>query len=101
MLLVFPGLISAISTAQTGTATPVAPPNSALSWMDIKDSSGVEVSSYQFATNRGGVLSPGNLVMSFLISVLFAVWLVAVTTGVWLPGGTLDFGWLNMFGAPL
>ncbi|MGK8503858.1 hypothetical protein [Nocardia asiatica] len=101
VLIVFPGLISAISTAQSGTATPVAPPNSALSWMDIKDSSGVEVSSYQFATNRGGVLSPGNLVMSFLISVLFAVWLVAVTTGVWLPGSTLDFGWLNMFGAPL
>ncbi|MEU2034212.1 hypothetical protein [Nocardia amamiensis] len=101
VLFVFPGLIGAVSIAQTGTATPVTAPNSALSWMNVKDSSGVQVSSYLFATNRGGVLSPGNLVLSFLISVLFAVWLVAVTTGVWMPGGTLDFQWLNMFGAPL
>ncbi|MEU7769075.1 hypothetical protein AB0B25_28810 [Nocardia sp. NPDC049190] len=101
MLVIFPGFIVALGTAQTSALTAVAAPNSALSWMDIKDTSGVQLSSYLFATNRGGVFNPGNTVLSLLISVLFAIWLVLVTTGVWLPSQTFDFGWLNMFSAPL
>ncbi|MEU0500681.1 hypothetical protein [Nocardia sp. NPDC005998] len=92
--------MAVLATAQTGTGT-VSAPNSALSWMRIKDSSGVELSSYLFATNRGGIFSPGNIVMSFLIIVLFAVWLVITVTAIWLPTDTLDFGWLNVVSKPL
>ncbi|MCC3326393.1 hypothetical protein [Nocardia abscessus] len=100
VLFVFPGIIGAVSTAQTGVATRAAP-NSALSWMRVKDSSGVEVSQYLFVTDRGGVLSPGTVVLAFLILFVFAVFLIVATVGVWMPGGTLDFSWLNMFSAPL
>ncbi|MET8872620.1 hypothetical protein [Nocardia sp. NPDC004604] len=92
--------MAVLATAQTGTGT-VSAPNSALSWMRIKDSSGVELSSYLFATNRGGIFSPGNIVMSFLIIVLFAIWLVITVTAIWLPTDTLDFGWLSVVSKPL
>ncbi|MGW4767754.1 hypothetical protein ACWEO2_06880 [Nocardia sp. NPDC004278] len=92
--------MAVLATAQTGTGT-VSAPNSALSWMRIKDSSGVELSSYLFATNRGGIFSPGNIVMSFLIIVLFAIWLVITVTAIWLPTDTLDFGWLTIVSKPL
>lgn len=101
VLFVFPGILTAMATAEIGSGATVSAPNSALSWMNIKDSSGVELSSYVFATNRGGVLSPGNLILGFLIMVLFAIWLVAVTTGIWLPTDTLDFGWLTLVSKPL
>ncbi|WP_433202520.1 hypothetical protein ACQP1G_12425 [Nocardia sp. CA-107356] len=100
VLFICPGIMAVLATAQTGTGT-VSAPNSALSWMRIKDSSGVELSSYLFATNRGGVLNPGNLVLSFLIIVLFAIWLVITVTAIWLPTDTLDFGWLTFVSKPL
>ncbi|MEV4130266.1 hypothetical protein [Nocardia sp. NPDC049707] len=100
VLFICPGIMAVMATAQTGTAS-VSAPNSALSWMRIKDSSGVELSSYLFATNRGGIFSPGNIVMSFLIIVLFAIWLVITVTAIWLPTDTLDFGWLNIVSKPL
>ncbi|WP_433760094.1 hypothetical protein [Nocardia sp. CA-135398] len=100
VLFICPGIMAVLASAQTSTST-VSAPNSALSWMRIKDSSGVELSSYLFATNRGGVLSPGNIVMSFVIILLFAIWLVLTTTGIWLPTDTLDFGWLTVVSKPL
>lgn len=99
VLFICPGIMAVMATAQTSTT--VSAPNSALSWMRIKDSSGAELSSYLFATNRGGIFSPGNIVMSFLIIVLFAIWLVFTTTAIWLPTDTLDFGWLNIVSKPL
>ncbi|MFI6363606.1 hypothetical protein ACIBG0_12755 [Nocardia sp. NPDC050630] len=100
VLFLCPGIMAVLATAETSTGT-VSAPNSALSWMRVKDSSGVELSSYLFATNRGGVLNPGNLVMSFLIIVLFAIWLVITVTAIWLPTDTLDFGWLTVVSKPL
>ncbi|MGO4617809.1 hypothetical protein AB4305_28985 [Nocardia sp. 2YAB30] len=101
VLFVCPGIVGALATADTSALTAVSAPNSALGWMNVKDTSGVELSSYILALNRGGVFNPGKTVLSLLISVLFAIWLVLVTTGVWLPGQTVSFTWLNMFSAPL
>ncbi|WP_040775577.1 hypothetical protein [Nocardia pneumoniae] len=103
VVFVFPGLISAISMAQTGTVTPAAAPNSALGWMNVKDSSGVNVSSYMFVSNRGSVwsLDLGRLVLWSLIILFFAIWHPLTTSFVWLPLETLSFRWLNPFGAPL
>ncbi|MEV6325882.1 hypothetical protein AB0M45_32655 [Nocardia sp. NPDC051787] len=103
VLFVFPGLVGAVSTAQNSTATPGVAPNSALGWMDIKDSSGVQLSSYMFVSNHGSVwsLDIGRFVVWALIILFFAIWHIMATTFVWLPSKTLDFGWLNMFSAPL
>ncbi|WP_433602230.1 hypothetical protein ACQPXH_11170 [Nocardia sp. CA-135953] len=100
VLFICPGIMAVLAGAETSTGT-VSAPNSALSWMRMKDSSGVELSNYLFATNRGGILSPGNIIMSFLIIVLFAIWLVLTVTAIWLPTDTLDFGWLNVVSKPL
>ncbi|MGK8520071.1 hypothetical protein ACRS6B_00190 [Nocardia asteroides] len=100
VLFVFPGLGGAVSTAQTGVASRAAP-NSALSWMQVKDSSGIEVSQYLFVTDRGGVLSPDTAMVAFAILFVFTLFLSIGTAGVWMPNSTLSFSWLNMFAAPL
>ncbi|MFE7746299.1 hypothetical protein [Nocardia sp. NPDC057455] len=101
MLFVFPGFIHAVSIAQNGTLAQTSAPNSATSWMNIKDSHGVNVSSYTFVTDRGGVLNPGNMLLWGLLIIVFVPWLTLVTAGLWLPDQTLDFRWMNLFSAPL
>ncbi|WP_067802514.1 hypothetical protein [Nocardia beijingensis] len=101
VLFVFPGLVHAVSIAQTGTIAPGAAPNSATSWMNVKDSSGVNVSSYRLVVDQGGVFNLGNFALWIILMPLFAVWLLASTTGVWLPGEAMSFGWLNLISAPL
>ncbi|MGY2032814.1 hypothetical protein ACW9HR_15630 [Nocardia gipuzkoensis] len=101
VLFVFPGLVQAVSIAQTGTVTTGSAPNSATSWMNVKDSYGVNVSSYMLVVDRGGVLNIGNFALWIMLMPLFAVWQLLTITGVWLPGKALDFQWLNLISAPL
>lgn len=101
VLLVFPGLLHAVSVAQTGTLAQGAAPNSATSWMNVKDSQGVNVSSYQLVVDNGGVFNLGNFALWIILMPMFALWLVTVTTGVWFPAEAMDFGWLNLISAPL
>ncbi|MFF7942945.1 hypothetical protein ACFZC5_24805 [Nocardia gamkensis] len=101
VLFVFPGLVGAVSIAQTGTIAPGAAPNSATSWMNVKDSQGVNVSSYMLVIDHGGVFNLGNFALWMILTPMFALWLVTVTTGVWFPGQAMDFGWLNLISAPL
>ncbi|MFQ6395096.1 hypothetical protein ACLMAJ_16730 [Nocardia sp. KC 131] len=98
VLFVFPGCLGAVATAASSAGSST---NSALSWMDVKDSSGVQLSNYMFATDRGGLLNPGNTALSLVISLEFAGWIVIVTTGIWLIGYALSFKWLDMFGSAL
>ncbi|MFI9635367.1 hypothetical protein ACIHAX_22055 [Nocardia sp. NPDC051929] len=100
-LFVFPGLVHAVSGAQPGTATQGTAPNAATSWMNIRDSYGVNVSSYMLVVDRGGVLNLGNFALWIILMPLFAVWQLLSITGVWLPAKALDFQWLNLISAPL
>jgi hypothetical protein len=100
-LFVFPGVIHAVSTAQSGTLAQGATPNSATSWMNVKDSNGVNVSSYMLVIDHGGVWNLGNFALWIILMPMFALWLVTMTTGVWFPGEAMDFGWLNLISAPL
>ncbi|MEU2039587.1 hypothetical protein [Nocardia niwae] len=101
VLFVFPGLVHAVSIAQTGTATQGTAPNAATSWMNVKDSYGVNVSSYMLVVDRGGVFNLGNFAMWIILMPLFAVWQLLSITGVWLPAKAMDFQWLNLLSAPL
>ncbi|MGQ4619483.1 hypothetical protein [Nocardia sp. R7R-8] len=100
-LFVFPGLIHAVSIAQSGTLAQGATPNSATSWMNVKDSNGVNVSSYMLVIDHGGVWNLGNFALWIILMPMFALWLVTMTTGVWFPGEAMSFGWLNLISAPL
>lgn len=99
-LLVFPGWLGAVATAQSGSSTSTAA-NSALSWMNVRDSAGVNLSAYMFATDHGSVLHPVSTGLALVLSLEFAGWMVIVTTGVWLVGYVLSFRWLDLFAAPL
>lgn len=97
-LVVFPGIVGAVATAQTSSGVSQI---DGLSWMNVRDSNGVPLSAYIFATDKGGLFNPGNTVLWTLISILFVGYMVIVTTSVWILGFTFSFTWLDMFGSAL
>ncbi|WP_433194660.1 hypothetical protein ACQP1G_38845 [Nocardia sp. CA-107356] len=101
LLFVCPALLGAVANAETGTRTTGSSVGSALGWTHVKDSSGVELSSYMFATDHGSVLHPGNAAVSLVLGLEFAGWKILVTTAIWLIGYALSFQWLNIVSKPL
>ncbi|MCX4092168.1 hypothetical protein [Nocardia sp. alder85J] len=104
LLFVVPAILGAVATAQTTTSTTESTTtsiNSALSWMGVKDSSGVLLSNYSFATNDGSLLHPFTTVLAAVITIEFAGWLIIVTTGIWIVGYSLSFKWLDLFASPM
>lgn len=103
VLVVFPGLLggTASATAEGGTRTAGSSVGSALGWTHVADSSRVEAAGYIFATDHGGVLSPGNTAISLVIGLEFAGWKIIVITAIWLIGYALSFEWLTLFSKAL
>ncbi|MFR9774269.1 hypothetical protein [Nocardia sp. SC052] len=69
--------------------------------MDVRDSSGVRLTDYVFATNHGGLFHPMDTVMSGVLGLEFVGYIVLVTTAVWLIGYAVSFQWLDPFGRAL
>ncbi|MFX0576603.1 hypothetical protein [Nocardia nepalensis] len=101
VLFVFPGVVNAIATAQSGTDTAGSSVNSATSWMNIRDSSGVPLSNYTFVTNHGSVFNPGYAVISLMIFLIFEPWIIIETSANWMVGNAFSFEWLNLIGKPV
>ncbi|MBB5918466.1 hypothetical protein BJY24_007378 [Nocardia transvalensis] len=97
VLFVCPGLLGTAATAATGGHSAGSSVGSALGWTHVRDSSGVEASGYLFATDHGGVFSPGNTAMSMVLGLEFAGWKIIVITAIWLIGYALSFEWLALF----
>ncbi|MET8874216.1 hypothetical protein [Nocardia sp. NPDC004604] len=103
MLFVFPGVVGAVASAQyqaAATGSGVSQIDG-LSWMHIRDSSGVPLANYSFATDHGGVLNPGATILWAILGFLFIGYIAIVTTAIWLIGNALSFQWLNMFSSAL
>ncbi|WP_063041288.1 hypothetical protein [Nocardia pseudovaccinii] len=103
VLFVFPGLVGAVANAQylaAATGSGVSEIDG-LSWMHIRDSSGVPLANYAFATDHGGVLDPGSTILWAILGFEFIGYIAIVTTAIWLIGNALSFQWLNMFGSAL
>ncbi|MEV6427498.1 hypothetical protein [Nocardia sp. NPDC051463] len=98
-IIVVPGIIGAVATAHAFSTGRGSSPNVGTSWMNVKDSYNVPVSSYMIVIDHGGLLNPGNTALSLVIGVIFAGWLVITTSGIWLIGFALDFRWLDMIGS--
>jgi hypothetical protein len=103
VLFVFPGLIGAVASAQLEAATTGGSVSEfdGLSWMKIRDSAGVPLANYAFATNHGGIFNPGATILWAILGFEFVGYMAIVTTAIWLIGNALRFQWLNMFGAAL
>ncbi|MEV6428003.1 hypothetical protein [Nocardia sp. NPDC051463] len=103
MLIVFPGAVGAVATAQyeAASASPGVSEIDGLSWMKIRDSSGVPLAGYQFSTNHGGPFNAGATILWAILGLEFIGYLAIVTTAIWLIGFALSFRWLDMFGSAL
>lgn len=101
VFLVVPVVVGAVATAAVETETEGPGGNSALGWTKVRDSYGVSLADYVYATNHGGILHPGNTGLAIVLGLLFALFMVLVTLPAWMVGWVLDFGWMNVFSAPL
>ncbi|WP_216893737.1 hypothetical protein [Nocardia alni] len=100
-LVVFPGVLGATARAGTGALAAESSTSSALGWMHITDTYGVQLSNYLYATNHGSLLNPGDTAVSTVLGLEFAGWKIIVTTAIWLIGYALSFSWLQWFAKPL
>ncbi|WP_280398888.1 hypothetical protein [Nocardia carnea] len=94
VLIVFPGIIGVVATAQVGSGVSQV---DGLSWMNVRDSQGVPLATYTFASDRGSLLNPGNTILWTILSLEFVGYMSIVTTAIWIIGFTLSFTWLDMF----
>lgn len=94
VLVVFPGIVGAVATAQVSSGVSQV---DGLSWMNVRDSQGVPLAAYVFASDRGSLLNPGNTILWTILGVEFVGYMAIVTTAIWIIGFTFSFTWLDMF----
>ncbi|MQY26322.1 hypothetical protein [Nocardia aurantia] len=73
----------------------------AISWMNVRDSSGIALSDYVFATDHGSLLHPSDTVLSTVLDLEFAGFMALVVTAIWLIGYAISFRWLDLVAQPL
>lgn len=94
VFVVLPAVIGAVATAQVSSGVSQI---DGLSWMNVRDSNGVPLASYTFATDKGSLLDPGKTVLWTLIGLEFIGYITIVTTAIWIIGFAFSFAWLDMF----
>ncbi|MEU7768953.1 hypothetical protein AB0B25_28170 [Nocardia sp. NPDC049190] len=101
VLLMIPGIVGAVATAQNGTGAAGTATLDGLSWMDIRDTSGVSLADYMVATNHGNVLDPYKTVVALVIGIEFAGYMAIAVLALWVISYALTFLWLDAFGPAL
>ncbi|WP_433202495.1 hypothetical protein ACQP1G_12380 [Nocardia sp. CA-107356] len=101
VLFVIPMTIGAVATAQTGTATAGSSTIDAVGWMNVRDSHGIPLANYVFATDHGSILHPGNAALSTALDLEFAGFMATEVTGIWVIDFVVSFRWLDLFAEPL
>ncbi|WP_327148023.1 hypothetical protein [Nocardia sp. NBC_01329] len=97
--VVFPAVVGAVvATAQPGSGVSQI---DGLSWMNVRDSNGVPLSSYQFVTDKGSLFNPANTVLWTLLGLEFVGYMAIVTSAIWVVTFTFSFEWLDMFSSAL
>ncbi|MFQ6395879.1 hypothetical protein ACLMAJ_20725 [Nocardia sp. KC 131] len=72
-----------------------------LAWTGVKDSAGIPLSNYLLVTDHGGLLDPGNVVLSTILGLEFTVFMVIVISAIWLIDYVVSFRWLDWLATPL
>lgn len=101
MLFVFPGLVGTVATAQNQAASTGASQMDGLSWMNVRDSSGVPLASYTFVTDSGGPMNPDSTILWAILTLEFIGYMALVTSAIWFIGYALSFRWMDWFAAAL
>jgi hypothetical protein len=89
-------LLTATAAYADGSTAP-----STLSWMKIKDSSGISVWKYELSVDGGGVTSPGKLLWSSITGFIWESYRAYVAISIWLIDWVLSFDWLDTVSAPM
>ncbi|WP_327149499.1 hypothetical protein [Nocardia sp. NBC_01329] len=101
-LFVVPALLGASALAASGETESVANAGfPALNWMNIRDSSGVELTHYRFVATQGSLFEPLQTAIAVVLGLEFAGYIVIVTGAIWLIGYTMSFHWLDPVGEAL
>lgn len=101
VLFVVPMTLGAVATAQTGTDTAGSSTIDAVGWMNVRDSHGVPLANYVFATNHGNVFHPGNAALSTALDLEFAGFMGTEVTSIWVIDYAVSFRWLDLVAEPL
>lgn len=98
--VVFPAVVGlVVATAQPGSGVSQI---DGLSWMNVRDSQGVPLSSYQFSVDSGlFVLNPTQTVLWTLLGIEFIGYISIVTSAIWVITFAFSFEWLDMFASAL
>ncbi|WP_280335314.1 hypothetical protein, partial [Nocardia wallacei] len=94
-LFVFPGVIGAVATAQSGTSA-----NRELAAMEVHDSSGVPMSKYMVVTQYD-MFRPKATAVSVMFEFMFVGYIAIVTFSIFMIGFVLGLGWLSTVGVAL
>ena len=73
----------------------------ALSWIELQDSRGISVWNYELSLDRGGVTSPGKIIWSFVIDLLWGIYRSCVVVAIWFLDWALSFQWLAIIATPV
>lgn len=73
----------------------------ALSWIELQDSRGISVWNYELSLDRGGVTSPGKIIWSFVIDLLWGIYRSCVVVAIWFLDWALSFEWLTVIATPV
>ncbi|MFE9327689.1 hypothetical protein ACIHDR_39885 [Nocardia sp. NPDC052278] len=101
LFFVIPMTVGAVATAQTGTDTAGSSTIDGVGWMNVRDSHGVPLANYVFATNHGSILHPGDAALSSALDLEFAGFMATEVTGIWVIRYVVSFRWLDLIAEPL
>ncbi|SHN88992.1 hypothetical protein SAMN05660350_04984 [Geodermatophilus obscurus] len=87
-------------TAQAADGTAGQAPG-ALRWIELADTRGISVWNYELSLDRGGVTSPGHLIWSFLLDLVWGIYRGCVVVAIWFLDWVISFAWLPVVAAPV
>ena len=87
---------AALAATTSGSSSPAA-----LTWMDVSDSNGVSVWTYQLSLDSGGWTSPVQALWAALVQITWQAYRAVVAVAIWLIDWVLSFGWLDTLVGPV
>ena len=89
-----------LGTAQAADGSSAQIPG-ALSWIELQDTRGISVWNYELSLDRGGVTSPGKIMWSFVLDLLWGIYRSCVVVAIWFLDWALSFTWLTTIATPV
>lgn len=98
--------VGTLAAAPSALAEPVEPgtPSSQMSWLDwieLRDSRGISVWSYELSIDRGGVMSPMKMFWAVVIDWFWSLYRAWVALAIWFLDWVLSMEWLALLSTPV